>query len=359
MAMPTISVTFTSAAQTAVARSERGFVGLIVSDDGADPGAHILRRPADIPAGLDPANRDYIDRAFIGYVNPPKLVTIFVMPTEQTSYVPALDYFSTQNIDWLCGAPDISMLQAQEIVLWVKARREDKQLVKAVLPNVDADDEAIINFTALDIQVKTVSDIVTYSAAEYCSRIAGLLAGTPLRRSCTYAHLPEVLDVKRYTRSQLDNMVDAGQLVLFNDGKKVLVGRGVNSLTTVTEFKQKEWKKIKIVDAIDFMTNDIRTFCQDIYIGKYPNSYDSKCLLISAVTNYFAGLENLEVLSRGRTTVGIDIEAQEAYLSAQGIDTSELTADEIKQADTDSSVFILASLGVLDAIEDITINITI
>ena len=53
--------------------------------------------------------------------------------------------------------------------------------------------------------------------------------------SCTYAPLPEVSDVGRLTREAMDAAVDAGKFILFHDGEKVKVARGVNSLQTTTQ----------------------------------------------------------------------------------------------------------------------------
>ena len=107
------------------------------------------------------------------------------------------------------------------------------------------------------------------------------------------------------------------------------------------------------------INNDIRTTVEDSYIGKYSNSYDNKCILITAIKGYFEQLEMDGILDKGKTSVSIDIQAQENYLKSQGIDTSVMKEQEIKEANTGSKVFIAASIKILDAIEDIDINIAI
>ena len=151
--------------------------------------------------------------------------------------------------------------------------------VKAVLPNCDADHEGIINFTTNDIKVGSK----TYTAAEYCSRIAGLAAGCPLTMSLTYQVLPEVDDVPHLTTEQFDQAIDGGELVLMHDGEKVKIARGVNSLVTVAGNKGEEWKKILIIDKMDLWKSDVKGTIADSYLGKYPNTYDNKMLLVSAI----------------------------------------------------------------------------
>ena len=224
-----------------------------------------------------------------------------------------------------------------------------------MLPNQAADSEAVVNFATGDILVGTTE----FTTAEYCSRIAGLIAGTPMTISCTYAPLPEVSDVGRLTREAMDAAVDAGKFILFHDGEKVKVARGVNSLQTTTKDKGDAWKKIKMVEVMDMIQTDIRTTAQDSYIGKYANSYDNKCLLVTAIKGYLVGLEQSGILQAGSSSVGIDLARQEAYLQSVGTDTSKMSQQEIKEANTADKVFLEASIKILDAIEDINLNITI
>ena len=107
------------------------------------------------------------------------------------------------------------------------------------------------------------------------------------------------------------------------------------------------------------INQDIRTTAEDSYIGKYANSYDNKCLLITAIKGYFEQLENDGILAKGKSTVSIDLQAQENYLKAKGIDTESMSEQNIKEANTGSKVFIAANISILDAIEDIDIQIAI
>ena len=69
----------------------------------------------------------------------------------------------------------------------------------------------------------------------------------------------------------MDEAIDGGEFILYHDGEKVKVGRGVNSLQTTTADRGEQCKKIKIVEAMDLMKRDITTTMQDSYIGKYAN----------------------------------------------------------------------------------------
>lgn len=355
MGLPNINIAFKSTAASAVQRSEKGVVALILKD-AKENGGHAYTNVTQVPSTLGAANQAYVQRAFLGYVNPPRKVLVYVLPAAAEALTDALNWLATQVFDYLAGPPDCSEAEATAIAAWIASRRtNDAAICKAVLPNKAADSEAIVNFATDDIQVGSTE----YTTAQYCARIAGLIAGTPMTISCTYAPLPEVADIGRLTKAEMDTAINAGKFILFHDGEKVKVGRGVNSLQTTTQDKGDAWKKIKLVEVMDMIQADIRTTAQDSYIGKYANSYDNKCLLISAIKGYLTSLEQAGILQVGSSSVGIDVAAQETYLQSIGVDTSKLSEQEIKEANTGDKVFLQASIQILDAIEDINLNITI
>ena len=73
------------------------------------------------------------------------------------------------------------------------------------------------------------------------------------------------------------------------------------------------YKSIKAVDTMDLIYNDIHSTCEDNYIGKYPNNYDNKCLLLVAVQQYLEALRDDEILDKD-IFVGIDVKAQRDWL---------------------------------------------
>lgn len=201
-----------------------------------------------------------------------------------------------------------------------------------------------------------------YTEAEYCSRIAGLLAGLDLRVSATYKPLTEVTAIPLVdSDEEVDTAIDAGKLTLYNDGERVVIARGVNSLTTVTEVETADLQKIKINAIQDQIEGDIYSTINKSYIGNYSNSYDNKCLLITAIKGYLRGLEATEGgkgwLKADSSTMEINVAKQKQYLESIGVDTSEMDEQAIKEANTGSHVFLKGTISILDAIEDVDIFI--
>lgn len=353
MGMPSISITFTELASTLITRGERGIVALILKDTVPGTNPVVCTSEQDIPAMLSKAGKEQIALALRGYVNMPKRVIAYVLSKDAPDYTEALDYLKTVKFDYLVVPTVATDDQASSIVSYVKAERAANKMIKAVLPNQVADHEGIINYATEAVYV----DSTEYTAEQYCSRIAGIIAGTPISISSTYAPLPELTDCTRLTKSDMDAAVDAGKFIVWYDGEKVKTGRAVNSLTTKTDAKGDQFKKIKIVDVLDMVATDIRMTAEDNYIGKFANTYNNKGLLIAAIGNYFDGLIRDNVISKA--SIDIDIEANRTYLKGKGVDVESMSDTDIKMADTGSYVFLACKLSILDAIEDIVLPITI
>lgn len=385
MGAPSITISFIEKAMTAVTRGERGIVMLWVKDTLAAPAINPVTvvTEKDIPDSLKDTTVEQIKLAMIGYTNAPKKVIVYCMGIADDAekaaidagYKKAMEVSETIKFNYLAIPTVETDQKAQDVATWVKTMRDvKKKKIKAVLPNTAADHEGIINYTT-ETAVKT--ETVTakngtkttvdtkYTAEQYCARIAGLIAGTPMTIACTYAPLSELSDCTRLT--DIDTPVDKGEFIIFYDGEKVKVVRGVNSFVTTIDGKGDSFKKIKIVEAMDMINDDITKTAQDSYLGKYANSYSNKCLLLSAISSYFAQLQRDGIVSS--YSVGLDADAIREYLKGKGLqatlddgtvkDVDECSDEEIITADTGTFVFLTGNVKVLDAIEDIKMPIYI
>lgn len=388
MGAPSMDIQFIERAITAIKRGERGIVLLWVKDTlpaaTVNPVTIILE--SDIPSGLSDTTVEQIKLAMIGYTNAPKKVLVFGMGIKtdantdevEAGYKRAMEASETVKFDYLAIPTVETDGKTQDIASWIKSMRDNrKKKIKAVLPNTAADHEGIINYTtekAVKTETATAKDgtkttvNTEYTAEQYCARIAGLIAGTPITIACTYAPLSELSDCTRL--ADIDTPVDKGQFIIFYDDEKVKVVRGVNSFITTVDGKGKSFKKIKIVEAMDMINDDIVKTAQDSYLGKYANSYSNKCLLISAISGYFKQLKKDGIISS--YSVALDPEAIRNYLKSEGLkavidngetsetkEVDECSDDEIIRADTGSLVFLYGNVKILDAIEDVKMPIYI
>ncbi|QUO37566.1 phage tail sheath protein [Dysosmobacter sp. Marseille-Q4140] len=357
--LPSLTIAFQKAAQATANRSKKGFVGVFVRDAKAQ-GVHALTSPALIPSELGADNQAYIQRAFTGSDRgePSKVVAVVIAPgTEDTTALKAgLKLIENQTLDYIAPPPDVTADEKVVLETWVKARQKAYFTEKLVEPNpaTPPDDMGIISYQETDGELAAGS--TTYTAAQFSSRLAGILAGIPMGMSSTNASLPEVTAVTARSEAEQIAAINSGNLILIHDGQVAKIARGVNSLTTIPVDGSKDWSKIKIVEGMNLITYYLRTTIQGEYLGRYPNTYDNKCLLIAAILEYLQYLEGAGVLNPGESWCQIDLDAQTNWLKAQGVEVANMTEQEIREAQTGSWVFISCGGRLVDAMEDFEVT---
>lgn len=358
MGLPQIDVLFKTKAATAIKRSALGIVALILRDD---TNISVLSSNVLTYKGVDDVNvsdwneesLDYINQAFLGT---PSKVIVFKYNDEKVINEILVQVGKTR-FNYL-AMPQATPEETATIASWIKSKRaNERKTYKAVLANLTvADDEGIINFTTTDIKLKN-SDKV-YTAAQYTPRIAGILAGLPFTQSSTYYVLPEVESI---TESDTPNEdIDNGQLILIHDGEKVKIGRGVNSLVTLGSTKKPDYQKIKIIEIMDMIADDIRQTFEDAYVGKYPNIYDNQVLFITAINAYFKGLMAEEILDPSFTNrAEVNVDKQRLAWEGIGTDTTDWDDQKVKEMTFGSNVFLGGNIKPVDAMEDLNFEITV
>lgn len=272
LGMPSVIISFKEAGIAAIERSQRGIVFLILEEEqevidkltvntsaicgkaitgqaitGNIEKQEVIENPFviytidDIPSELSENNKDYITKCLLGYVTAPYRVKVYLQAKGKTGadkWQESLKKIATERWDYL-AIPTIEEEQLETVGTWIKTNRENKyKKVKAVLPGYDGDYEGIINFSNKTIKTATK----TYTPAEYTARIAGLIAGTPMTISATYAPLSEVIDCDKYDLDENDEKVNNGEFFIWYDGTKYKMSRAMNSLVTTIEGKQEGLK---------------------------------------------------------------------------------------------------------------------
>ena len=348
MGLPKILIEFKTLAETLITRSERGIVAIIVRDNSNTKTSYSFSSENEIvKSHFTTNNLAYLHLAFLG--SPSKVLVERLTTEENLDAV--LERLKIRKWNYLT-MPDATELETSALSDFVIEQRDIyHKTFKFVGANVQANHEGIINFTTDNIKAGGK----TYSVAGYCPRIAGVLAGLPLNRSATYYVLDDIESIDESETPDTD--IDAGKLIIINDGTKFKIGRGVNSLTTTTDTKGEDFKKIKIIEAVDMIRDDIRTTFEDDFVGKVENSYDNKIVFLAAVNKYFRDLASQGVLyDQFDNKAEIDIEGNRDWLS-QTKDVSGWDDEKIKTANTGTNVFVKANIQIQDAIEDLNFKV--
>lgn len=351
MGLPKIDIVFKSLAKSAIKRNSRSTVALILKDKNVKGKLVTLENIKDITKELEQDNKEQIEFAFKGGYKTPKKVIFYCLKDEE-KLEDALKVLEVEKWN-IIAIPCLKKGEADKVATWIKGLREEGIKVQAILPDCKADSEAVINFTTTYVKVGEK----TYTNTQYCSRIAGILAGTPLNISATYYVLNEVTDVPHIKKSDADKSIDNGELIIINDGEKCKIGRAVNSLTSTSEGISEDYKKIKVVTIMDTISEDIKKTFENEYIGKYANSYDNQIQFCLSIAAYFEDFEKENVLAKNLNKVEVDVEAMKSYWKARGVDLTNAKKYKIEENTCGSNVLLKGKVKILDAIEDLDFNI--
>jgi len=391
--LPQVIIDFKTKSSSAIKRSARGIVTMLLKNETTNTSKfYKIVDIADIPEGLTDKNVDLVKKCLLGA---PAKILLYTLPNEgvtpaEVEEGETAEPLITQatvlkklySIKWnyICH-PTATTQEMEDLAAWVKTKRNrNRKTFKAVVAHQPADDKGVINFTTDHIRVvnpeytdalnmaggdatqvpQNIPEYITYTAAEYTGRIAGILAGLALDRSATYYELSEVVDCDLY--EDIDINISNGELCLFDefDGNGVKIARACNSLHMfTTDVGEADFRYIKIVEAIDMITDDIRDTFKDQYVGKIINDYDHKMLFIGAIHIYFRGLKG-NVLDASPTAVNmvdIDEAAQADYIKLKGHDDpADLTVQQIREYNTGTKVMLSGRVTPVNAMEDLKIT---
>lgn len=367
--MPQIIINFRTKGTTAIKRSARGIVAMILHNETKDEiHNYTIRDVSDIPdTGLTDENVDLIKKCLLGT---PLRILVYTLPNTNVDgatkdQADVLKMLANIKWNWLC-APTATTQEQNDLASWIKTQRSNKhKTFKAVLSDQAADHEGVVNFCTNNIKVRTDTDSLgnpvytTYTAVQYTARIAGILAGLALDRSATYFKLTEVESVEVY--EDIDTLIDKGELLLIDeqDGDGVKIARACNSLTTFTTDKGEEFRKIKIIEGIDMVTDDIRDTFKKYYVGKVINDYNHKMLFISAILVYFSEIKGNVLDADAPNTVDINTTWQSNYAKLHGDDPTTMSVMEIRQYNTGDTLALVGDIRFVDAMENLKIDFTL
>ena len=346
MGKPNIIVEFKEKANSAMRRSERGIVCLILSDDTKTERLTTYKTLADITeADWTPENLQIIRETMEDGANKLHIVRL----GEGETFADVKGTLDSLKINWIAY---IASAQT-DIVNYVKARNTagGAAAIKAVVFNQAANDRHIVNFTNEKVVRTDETEVAGY---KYLGRIAGMLAALPFSRSATYYTFA---DLKSVTEPEdIDKAVEDGEFVLFNDYGVVKVARAVNSATAI---ESEELKKITIVEGMDLIKEDITDTFENQYVGRFKNDLDNQMLFVAAVNTYFRQLAADEVLNPDFENLAeIDLERQRNALMAAGkLEAADWDDETVKKNPCGTYVYVKANIQLLDAIEDLAFDI--
>ncbi len=225
-----------------------------------------------------------------------------IADVENIDYTDAMAAFEAKkfNIFVLDGQTNSDLRVS--LVAWIKRLRDEGMGVFTVIGGSADDDKTPTtgNARSTTTNHESVINVIVgakLSGIEYCSAqlapfIAGLIGGQKLSESITYAVCPFSDVTRHFTHGEVVMALNSGSLVLVHDGEKVKVEQGFNTLTSLRQGQNNQWKKIRAIRVMDAINNDLRKAAEDNYIGKVNNNDEGKIALINACKQYMETLVN-------------------------------------------------------------------
>lgn len=224
-------------------------------------------------------------------------VIVYNLGLDHTSVSEALEKLKTVDFNVLCYPYDETDYESnkQEIALWIKSMREDEgRKIQAVFANYDGDYEGIINV----VQGVKLIDGTELTPAQTTAWVAGVTAGANINQSNTGKKYVGAIDVvPRMTKSEMENAISNGEFIFKVDSaQNVTAVYDINSLTTITKEKGKQFTKNRVIRTIDGTNNDIVEIFESNYVGKVNNNEDGRSLLRATLIEYFNELQRLNAI---------------------------------------------------------------
>lgn len=348
---PKFNVDFKELAVLAIQRQQRGAVVLILDDSTSEIDNVTYNGLGDVDADdWTTANYKRIQLAFLG--NPSKVIVV----KKESSFADIQVKLNLHSNYTLCY-PEAVAADITAIKNYLNAQRIANNYSRAVVANATSPDvDYIINFVSSgNITAKIADEAEEFTAGDWTARLAGALSGLAPSRSLTYYELPEVVEAPISTTPDTD--VAAGKLIILHQDGSYKFGRAVNSLVTLTDGVTEAFQKIRVLDIMDMIANDIVATFRLYYVGKYTNNFTNKNRLVGAINAYLKQLAAEGLLEpENDNEVAISYEKNKVYLESKGVDTSTMTYIQILKANTGSKVLLDGVCSPTDAMEDLDLG---
>lgn len=353
---PKFKVEFKELAVLAIQRMARGAVVMILNDStNADLDNVTYTSFGDVKeTDWTSANYKRIMLAFLG--TPSKVIIVKVDNSSGATFSDTLAKLNIYNNYTLC-MPTATNIEMTAIKSYINTQRNTNNYCKAVFANATSPDaQYIINFASTgNIKANVTGEVEEFAPADWTCRLAGALSGLAPSRSLTYYELPEIVEAPISATPDTD--AGAGKLIILHQDGSYKFGRAVNSLVTLTDGITEAFQKIRIVDILDMIANDIVSTFRLYYVGKYVNNFTNKNRFVGAINAYLYQLATEGLLEiENENTVAISYDKTVAYLRGKGVDITGWTYQQIIRANTGSRVLLDGTCSPTDAMEDLDLG---
>jgi len=341
---PNIKVIFQTLATTAIERSERGKLCILIDDDTNTDTWTTLEGVEDIVADdWASENVQLLGTAFEVFT--PHTVIIRRVGTDDIGTI--LKDVATKKATQLCY-PGVSEEDDLTIVTWAKAQVEEQGTVYISTFATNSDSCAVVELNNTSFTHQIIED---YTPSMFTVMLGGAMAGCPLNRSLDNYIMP--------TLTAVDNVEYAeGKLSLYNDDDQVRIVLAVNSKTEFDSTWKENTRKIKVFEGMNIVRHDIEDTFKDNWVNHYINNYNNKMAFCNVVNKtYFPSLQPNVLDSEYDNAMDISSEMNKAKIVIDGKDPDDYTDAQIKRYNTADFFYATADVMFADTMAHLELKI--
>lgn len=354
--IPEILVTFLQRATSLIARSQRGLATLIIRDD-TNTGFDIKKYTSMPEAQADSAlyTADNLAQICDMLTFGPYLGYVVRIGTDG-NLIDALSLIERNIKTGWVGVAGGTADDAAALVSWIKSKEQRQIYYRAVTYKANAPDcMHVVNFA--NESVTFADDRGKQTGDRYVASLLGILASCNIKRGPTNYRCSNLVAAEEVADGE--QAVKDGKFVLYNaDVDEVRILSGCNSMTTTNgTTRTEDMEYIETVEAMDLISDDIRSTFREVYLGNYRNNLDNQMLFLAAANAYFRELAQpgTDVLDREYDNVAaIDVDEQRAaWLGTGKAEAADWDADKVRKMAFKRSLFIDSDLKILGSMENL------
>ncbi|GAA3410404.1 phage tail sheath family protein [Paenibacillus hodogayensis] len=247
-----------------------------------------------------------------------------VTNADHTDYLAAIELRDFQTMALPVSDPT---LKSVYISFAKRLRDSEGRKIQLVVENYPtADYEGVISVK----NGVVLADGTTLTAAQATVWAAAATAGANMNESLTYQAYDDAVDASpRYTNSQIEAALKAGEFVFVPNNGRAVVEQDINTLTGFTPAKGKAFAKNRVMRVLDGINNAFKQTFESYYIGKVDNNDDGRGLFQSECSTYLNALQGIRAIQNFNpqtdivVTAGQDTDTVYAEVSVQPVDAIE------------------------------------
>lgn len=214
-----------------------------------------------------------------------------VNASKHTAALTAFEVETFNVIGYPGTVEDIKSLYAA----FVKRLRDDEgKKIVGVLYGYVGDHMGLINVK----NGVVLTNGTTVTGDQAVAWVTGASAGAEVNESLTNTAYDDAVDVDvKYTKSQFEAAIKAGEFVFYADYGKARVLTDINSLTTIGQNMSSDWVSNRVVRVMDGWANDVARIFGESYIGLVTNSDTGRQLFKADLVSLALQYQSIDAIS--------------------------------------------------------------